>query len=201
MNATTLPSNSHASSLAGRLARGTTYGALAPFLDALAVSERRAQILGLRGGQVRALYHSLADAPALTPEAFWGDAPEGSTLVFEGRNSLLAASRFQKRFCKGPGGEIVGYNHQSLSFATGPGFFVVGPGDESHPGELLFDYTRPPPFVPEGWPPFRDNRRGLSRLVYFAMKDYCRPAATGVVVGAAFKGGAAQNAYFVLVRA
>jgi hypothetical protein len=201
MNATISPNNSYAPTLATHLARGATHATLAPFLDALAVSERRAQILGLRGGQVRALYQALADAPPLTPEAFWGNAPEGSTLIFEGRNSLPAASRFQKRFCKGSGGEIVGYNHQSLSFATGPGFFVVGPGDESHPGELLFDYTRPPPFVPEGWPPFRDNRRGLSRLVYFDMKDYCRPAAAGVVVGAAFKGGAAQNAYFVLVRA
>lgn len=190
-----------APSLAARLARGATYAAIAPFLDALDAGARRAQVLALRGAEVRALYEALADAPALTPEGFWGGEPAGRTLIFEGRNSLPAASRFQKRFCKGPGGELVGYNHQPLSFATGPGYFVVGPCDASRPGELLFDYTREPPFVPAGWPPFRDNRRGLSRLVYYDMKDYCRPAAAGVVVGAAFKGGAAQNAYFVLARA
>jgi hypothetical protein len=190
-----------AAPLAARLARGDTYRALAPFLDALPPPERRAQILGLRGRQVRALYEALADAPPLTPEAFWGDEPAGRTLVFDGRNSLPAASRFQKRFCKGPGGDVVGYNHQPFSFATGPGYFVVDAGDASHPGELRFDYTREPPFVPGGWPAFRDNRSGLSRLVYYGMKDYCRRAAAGVVVGAAFKGGAAQNAYFALVRA
>lgn len=187
-------------SLATRLARGATYATIAPFLNGLDAPSRQAQVLALRGPQVRALYEALADAPALGPEGFWGDAAEGSTLIFEGRNSLPLASRFQKRFCK-RGGEMVGYNHQTLAFATGPGYFVVGEGDASHPNELLFDYTRPPPFVPDGWPPVRDNREGLSRLVYYNMKDYCRPAAEGVIVGAAFKGGAAQNAYFALARA
>ncbi len=190
-----------APSLAAKLTRGATYATIAPFLEGLSAPARRDQILALRGAEVRALYHALEGAPALTPDDFWGGEPEGRTLVFEGRNSLPAASRFQKRFCKGPGGALVGYNHQSFAFATGPGYFVVSAGDATHPGELLFDYTREPPFVPEGWPPFRDNRRGLSRLVYYAMKDYCRPAAAGVVVGAAFKGGAAQNAYFALARA
>lgn len=201
MNPTSPSHKPHSPSLATRLAHGARYGEITPFLDALPAAERLEQVLALRGGQVRALYEALAGAPALTPEAFWGEAAEGATVIFEGRNSLPAASRFQKRFCKGPGGDIVGYNHQTFAFATGPGFFVVGPGDATHPGELLFDYTRPPPFVPPGWPPFRDNRRGLSRLVYYDMKDYCRPAAAGVVVGAAFKGGVAQNAYFALVRA
>ncbi|HEU4410982.1 MAG TPA: hypothetical protein VFS43_37360 [Polyangiaceae bacterium] len=195
------PDAPDAPSLAARLARGERYDTIAPFLDGLGAAARREQVLSLRGAQVRAFYEALAGAPPLGPEGFWGGEPEGRTLVFEGRNSLPVASRFQKRFCKGAGGAIVGYNHQAFAFATGPGYFVVAGGDASHPNELLFDYTREPPFVPEGWPPFRDNRRGLSRLVYYDMKDYCRPAAAGVVVGAAFKGGAAQNAYFALVRA
>ena len=155
-------------------------------------------MLAVTGKRVPALYAAVADAPPMTIDDFFPpDTAEGTTLIFEGRNSLPLFSRFQKRFTK-KNGVIVGYNHQSNAWITGPGYFVLTAGDATHPGEILFDYTIEPPFFPSGWPAYKPNASGASRLVYFNMKDYCRRVASGVVVGAAFKGGVAQNAWFSL---
>ena len=109
---------------------------------------------------------------------------------------------FGSRFARA-GGLVVGYNHQLMSFATGPGYFVVRPPTpgEAHPDELYFDYTSEPPAFPAGWPSFKPNTSGLSRAVYMNMKDFCRRVAKGVLVGKAYKLGVAQNAYFTLTKA
>ena len=127
---------------------------------------------------------------------------EDRTVIFEGRNSLPAFTSFQKRFAR-MGDMIVGYNHQTMSFITGPGIFVVREAHEGSdvPEELYFDYTAIPERIPSGFPAFKRNDSGLSNLVYANMKDYMRAVCTGVMVGAAYKKGKPEDAFFVLARA
>ncbi len=174
---------------------------IAAHLDALPASQRLEQVVAVGTGLVGRLYDAVGGGEPLTLADF---VPEGDTrtVVFEGKNSLPAFSRFQKRFAR-QGDEVVGYNHQLMSFATGPGFFVVRPPTpgEAHPDELFFDYTTAPASVPAGWPEFKPNSAGLSRAVFMNMKDFCRRVARGVLVGKAYKLGVSQNAYFTLTRA
>lgn len=188
-----------ASSLAELLQNKASAKEIEGFLDALSPSGRLEQVLSITGAGVGRLYHAVADAPPITLEEFIPQSTQG-TLIYEGRNSLPMFTRFQKRFARGPSGEIVGYNHQTMSFFTGPGYFVVKPpsGQGEHGKELLFDYTERPSFIPEGWPPFKSNESGFSRLVYRNMKDYCRRVARGVIVGKAYELDVDRKAYFSL---
>lgn len=179
--------------------RGATYQDISAHLDALSPDERLAQVLAVTGSRVGRLYDAVANSAPLTfDDLVPAGTPPGVTVIHEGRNSLPLFSRFQKRFCRNETGKIVGYNHQTMSFATGPGYFELTLPDETHPGELVMDYTREPPFFPAGWPAYKPNDRGLSRAVYYNMKDYCRRVARGVLVGSAFKLGKQQNAWFTL---
>jgi hypothetical protein len=179
------------------LAGGARYPEISAHLDALSPAERLEQVLAVTGSAVGKLYDAVADAPPISVAEFCPpELTEGKTLIYEGRNSLPSFSRFQKRFQR-RGSEVVGYNHQAMSFVTGPGYFVTVDGDDFR-RELLFDYTQEPPFFPEGWPAYKPNGHLFSRLVYFNMKDYCRRVARGVIVGTAFKKGVAQGAFFTL---
>ncbi len=187
--------------LADLVRHRATRDEIASHLDALAPGERLEQVTALGGSAVGRLYDAVGGGAPLTLEDF---VPEGETrtVIFEGKNSLPAFSRFQKRFARA-GGLVVGYNHQLMSFATGPGYFVVRPPTpgEAHPDELYFDYTSEPSVFPTGWPSFKPNTSGLSRAVYMNMKDFCRRVAKGVLVGKAYKLGVSQNAYFTLTKA
>lgn len=173
------------------------------FMEGLTPEQRVAEALSLHGREVAELYAACAGGSTPTLEeivpASLGD---DRTVIFEGRNSLPAFSSFQKRFAR-MGSELVGYNHQTMAFFTGPGIFVV---KEPHagsdvPSELYFDYTAIPGNIPTGYPPFKRNDSGFSTLVYAHMKDYMRSVGPGVMVGAAYKKGKAQSAFFVLARA
>ena len=191
-------------SLRALLDRGAPSGDIASFLDALSPGDRVAEVMGIGGAGVGRLYDACAGAPTLEPEDFVpGKLASETTVIFEGRNSLPTFTRFQKRFARLKSGEVVGYNHQTWAFVTGPGFFVVKPPSPRDvvADELYFDYTSDPASVPAGWPSFKPNARGFSRLVYAHMKDYIRRVAEGVVVGKAYKNGKAQGAYFSLARA
>src|SRR5439155_23625666 len=89
--------------------------------------------------------------------------PDGQTVIYAGKNSLAMFTHFEKRFVR-QGGAVVGYNNQSMSFVTGPGYFAVvqAPAAE-RARELLFDYTRVPAGAPSGWPAIKPNEAGLSR--------------------------------------
>ena len=185
-------------SLARLLKDGATYPRISAYLDGLSAADRLEQMLSIKGFSVGKLYRAVSDGPAIGLDDFLPEGTkDGEMVIFEGRNSLPAFSRFQKRFVR-RGEDIVGYNHQVVAPITGPGFFVLAPSDDFRPKEVLFDYTQKPPFFPEMYPPFKPNDVGLSRLVYANMKDYCRKVAKNVVVGAAFKHGKAQHAYFSL---
>ena len=196
---TTSAASSSAKDLVSLVDGGATYKQISAHLDGLSSAERLAQVLAVTGKRVAKLYEAVADAPPITVDDFFPTTtPDGKTLIFEGRNSLPMFSRFQKRFQR-RNGRIVGYNHQTMSFVTGPGFFELVPGDETHPNEILFDYTRgEPPFVPDDFPAYKPNDKGLSNAVYAGMKDFCRRVARGVVVGAAFKNGKPADAWFSL---
>jgi len=196
---TAASSTTAASSLSGLLQAKASAKEIESFLDGLSPSARLEQVLSITGSGVGRLYHAVADAPPIPLEEFIPQSTKG-TLIYEGRNSLPLFTRFQKRFARGPEGEVVGYNHQTMSIVTGPGFFVVKPpsGQGEHGKELLFDYTERPPFIPEGWPAFKSNESGFSRFVYRNMKDYCRRVARGVVVGKAYELDVDRHAYFSL---
>jgi len=175
---------------------------LASYLDGLAPAQRVAAVVGIRGPLIAKLFAAVNGAePLRLAEMVPVTVPAGATVTYEGRNSLPAFSRFQKRLTRTADGIVFGYNQQPLAIAglaTGPGYFVVTECEADHEGELLFDYTQPPPFEPAGWPPYRPNEVGLSRVVFMDLNDYVRRVARGVVVGAAFRRGQDQNAYFTL---
>ncbi len=196
---------SSALSLSQLLRAGAPSKEIAAYLDGLSASARLAEVIGVTGRGVGKLYDAVADAEPLTLEEFVPASTKG-TLIYEGRNSLPAFSRFQKRFMRLSGGEIMGYNHQTMSFVTGPGFFLVrAPSGEGPFGrELLFDYASTPTKdqlaqAPSDWPRYSPNDSGLSNLVYANMYDWVRRVARGVVVGKAYtKEGKSKDAFFSL---
>ncbi len=176
---------------------------IAVLMNELSPGERVDQALSITGGRVAKLFRAVEGGPQLTLQHFVpDDVATSRTVIFEGRNSLPMFTRFQKRFARLESGQLIGYNHQTMAFATGPGFFVVKEGrpDASLLKELYLDYTDVPKEVPSGWPRFHPNAAGLSLLVYANMKDYMRQVATNVYIGAAYKRGKGQNQYFILAR-
>ena len=122
-------------------------------------------------------------------------------VIHDGHNTLPAFNHFQKRFCKlvSDVAPVGGYNHQTLSPLTGPGYFVVNKGEGEHEGELAIDYTKIPTTKPAGWPDIKPNEGGLGALVYGGMVDYLRGISTHVSIGRAYK-GKPMDAWFALVR-
>jgi hypothetical protein len=199
MSATSPSAAADSSTSLARLLEGRGSAAeIERYLDGLAPAARLEEVLAVTGRGVKRLYEAVADGAAASLEELVPTGTEG-VLIYEGRNSLAAFSRFQKRFVR-KGGLVLGYNHQTMSFVTGPGYFVVHPpsGSGEHGKELDFDYTTPPPGEVEGWPTYKPNERGLSRFVFGHMHDYVRRVARGVVVGKAYRHGKDQDAYFSL---
>ena len=106
---------------------------IARHLDALDPVERLRQVLAVKGKWVKALYDRVADGPPVTLEEFVPTSTTGTTLIYEGRNSLAMFTRFQKRFLRTQSGVIVGYNHQTWQWVTGPGYFVFQDADGQPP--------------------------------------------------------------------
>jgi len=123
-------------------------------------------------------------------------------VIHDGFNTLMMHNLFQKRFCRVEGEDykVAGYNYQSLSMFSGPGYFVVREGEGEHEGELAIDYTKLPKSKPEGWPAIKGNDGGIAALVYGGMVDYLRKVSTHVSIGRAWKQGKPIDAWFALVR-
>ena len=175
--------------------------AIARFLDGLGADDRRAAITALSGVRLqRRLYEAVAGAPRTTLADFVPpDAPPLREVIFHGKNSLAAFTLFQKRFCRSPRGrdELWGYNHQTLAWLTGPGYFVVH--DDRTRGAAI-DYREVPPERPASWPEIQPNDRGFSRFVYKGMIDYMRRVSQHVFIGAATRNGKELGNYFILCR-
>lgn len=125
-------------------------------------------------------------------------------VIHEGQNTLPAFRAFQKRFCRpSPANtpedrEVLwGYNHQTFSGVTGPGYYVAY--DDKETGEVVVDYRELPPEHPENWPVIIDNKAKLGRFVYYGMVDRLRRVSEHVTIGRAYK-AKPMSAWFVLVR-
>lgn len=178
---------------------GVTQPQLAALLDSLDAVGRVREVRSLSGKAQKRLWDVCKGAPAFTLEDLVPAAlGEGQTVIYAGKNSLAAFTMFEKRFQR-RSGAVIGYNHQAMSWVTGPGYFTCV---MSHvdPTELLFDYTQVPPATPAGWPPVRPNSTGLSRFVYNNLHDFNRRVSKDVIIGAATRLGKDMDSYFVLAR-
>lgn len=185
--------------LRGMVERGAPIQEIAAHLDQLAGADRVDEVRSVRGKLIGRLY-DLATGPVGLglDDVVAAGSPSGTTITFEGRNSLPAFSVFRKRFTRTADGLVFGHNEGVTAPLTGPGYFAVVASDAASEGELLFDYTRPPPFEPAGWPRYVPNGLGASRLVFGDLHDYVRRVARGVMVGSAYKHGVRQDAWFTL---
>jgi hypothetical protein len=178
---------------------------LAALLDGLAHEDRVAFIRGIGRGDQRRLYEaaagflplSLAD---LVPPA----RGDGETVRHYGKNTLPAFTWFEKRFVRPAGqdpqrpGALHGFNFQTMSWLTGPGYFVAH-ADPARP-EVLIDYREVPPAAPAGWPPVRRNETGGARFVYGFMVDRLRRVSEHVTIGSAARKGRELGSWFLLAR-
>jgi hypothetical protein len=123
-------------------------------------------------------------------------------VIHHGMNTLPAWNHFQKRFARPmdpePKDQLVGYNVQSLSAFTGPGYYVARPAADA--GEVDIDYTLVPRDRPEAWPPVVPNSARLGRFVYDGLLDVMRGVSSAVSIGRARKNRVWMDAWFVLVR-
>jgi hypothetical protein len=175
--------------------------AIAAFLDGLTPAARHEAITALSGPRLQGrLYAAVAGATPVTLADFVpADAAPLREVIFHGKNSLPAFTLFQKRFCRTPrrADELWGYNHQTLGWLTGPGYFVV---HEDRARGAAIDYREVPPDHPPSWPAVKPNDVGFSRFVYRDMVDYMRRVAKDVFIGRAHRGGKELGNYFVLSR-
>lgn len=166
-------------------------------LDRMDPQSRLWTVLSIEAAEQAALW-DLMEGRTVTAEHF---VPAGTAslqpVTHHGKNSLPLFSRFQKRFCRQEGVEEVwGYNHQTFSWLTGPGYFV-GRNDD---GRYVLDYTKLPPQRPEGWPTLRDNDRALARPVFGGLVDEIRGVSEHVCIGRAARGSTPMDSWFVLCR-
>ena len=181
-----------------------TYEKIRSFLDELEPTERCAAIVSIRGKKRMAKLFELAGAgrKLSLKDMIPADRDSLNPLIFHGKNSLVAFTKFQKRFCRPEVGSdqemLYGYNEQAMRWFTGPGYFVVRE-TENELGSLAIDYTQVPPTKPESWPTVKPAK-GIGTLVYGNMVDYLRELAEGVLIGRAVKKGKVTDKYFLLAR-
>jgi hypothetical protein len=179
---------------------------VAAILDSLSPAERIAALDDLGGRRVqRSLWEAAGQNPAvatadLVPS---GHAPM-RPVVFHGRNSLPAFTRFKKICVRPPTGTpgdvLWGYNDTPIRQLIGPGYYVVHDTPGTHLGASAFDYTQLPTDHPPSWPEIQPNDQGLSRFIYNGTVDYMRRVARDVFIGSATRSGNELGSYFVLVR-
>jgi hypothetical protein len=178
---------------------------IAALFDAQSAELRSALVRRLGRGEQKALYDKVDGYASvglvdLVPPSH-GDLEEVRHL---GLNTLPAFRVFEKRFCRPPDQDptapatLAGYNFQTMSPITGPGYFVAVE-DPDRP-EVLVDYRRLPDRKPADWPTIRSNERGLAQFVYGFMVDRLRRVSEHVTVGSAARKGRDMGSYFVLTR-
>ncbi len=167
----------------------------------------RIEILECIDGRAQArLWQAAAGSPVTIEEMVPRELGPLVPVVFHGKNSLPAFTRFQKCFCRpsqdGPTDQLWGYNYQPtrwLASLTGPGYFVAY--DSSSPiGSVAVDYRRIPSERPSSWPELHDNRYRLSRFIFNGMIDYMRRISEHLLIGRATRGEKELDNYFLLSR-
>jgi hypothetical protein len=172
---------------------------LAAYLDGLDAAARLAECRALNGKEQKRLWEVCAGAPTFTAEDLVPTSVgENKEVIWGGKNSLPAFRIFEKRFMRF-GGQVVGYNKQSTSWVTGPGYFVMVQSPHAS-NEMRVDYTQVPKSTPPGWPEVKPNDRGFSNLVYKNLYDYLRRVSKNVCIGSATRLDKPMDSYFVLSR-
>lgn len=181
-----------------------TPAALAAHLDALTETQRVAEAIALNGDEQAKLFEVVQGARRFTlDELAPSSAPALRGVTHEGRNSMLAFTRFAKVFAvpddvSRATGERWGFNRTSRFVTTtvGPGYFVtVQQGDE-----VLVDYTRLPPRPLIDAPAILDNASRFSFFVYNRTRDVVRGVSKHVSIGRASRNGKQLDNWFVLCR-
>lgn len=178
---------------------------IARFLDDLRHEDRVLAVRSCGRKEQSRLYQAVdAFAPVRLADLVPPATPPLATVRHYGKNTLPAFTHFEKRFARPQDadperpGELYGFNFQSLSPLTGPGYFVAVEDPER--AEVLIDYRRLPPVRPEGWPEIRSNERGVARLVYGFMVDTLRRVSEHVTIGSAARRGRDLGSWFLLCR-
>jgi len=174
---------------------------VAGFLDDLDHPVRLAAVRSLSPKHLKHLYDAAASFRKVTINDVVPKAKGANNQVRHyGKNSLPAFTIFEKRFIRPEkdARELWGYNFQTMSPLTGPGYFIAR--DNQERDEVDIDYNHVPPESPPGWPKLAENTKGLSRLVYAYMIDRLRGITQQVSIGRAWKQGKIQNAWFILCR-
>ena len=181
--------------------------AIASLLDRLAQSDRIAATRALGALDQKKLWHVVDGFRSVTlADLVPPSTPAMTPVVHHGKNSMPMFTLFEKRFYRPIGqdpdapSELAGANFQTISFLTGPGYYVVTPHLGSTRAEVDVDYRRVPSSKPEGWPAIVTNESGRSRLVYGFMVDTLRRVSEHVTIGSAARHGKPISAYFVLCR-
>lgn len=158
------------------------------------------------GRHMATLWEALLDFRPTTLDDFVPAATAPLVEVIHyGKNSLPVATRFEKRFCKpqNTAGEtaLVGFNAQSFSALTGPGYFVAhATASGAGVAEVAFDYTVTATEKVPSWPPIQPSARYLGRWVYAGSVDIVRALSAHVTIGRVRKNDAWTDTWFVLVR-
>jgi hypothetical protein len=181
-----------------------TPAALAAHLDGLPAETRLVETMALDRARQARLFDVVEGARRFTLD----DLAPASTpplvgVAHEGKNSLLAFTRFTKVFAVPDtpalaSSERWGFNATSAFVTTtvGPGYFLaVQQGDE-----VLVDYTRLPPRPLEGAPRVLHNAERLSFFVYNQTRDILRGVSAHVSIGRAWRGQRRLDNWFVLCR-
>jgi hypothetical protein len=178
---------------------------IAGFFDGLdaALRPRVARRLGPR--EQRALYAKVEGFAELElVDLVPSDKADLEEVRHLGRNTLPLFRLFEKRFCRLPGsapespGTLAGYNFQTMSPITGPGYFLAVEDEKTR--EILVDYHKLPTQKPVAWPEIRSNEKGLARFVYGFMIDRLRRVSEHVTIGSAARNGRELGSYFILSR-
>lgn len=181
-----------------------TAQALEQHLDALSDADRLTQTLALSSAQQAKLFELVDGARRMTLEALApASTPPLRGIRHEGRNSLLAFTRFAKVFAVPDDASKIaterwGFNDSGFTVNTfvGPGYFIVNQDG----GEVLVDYTQYPPKPHLGGPPILSNAARLSRFVFNNTKDRVRAVSKHVSIGRAWRGTQRLDNWFVLCR-
>lgn len=175
-------------------------------LDRLPEPERIAAIRSLSPKSQARLFRAVEGyRPLALTDLVGPQVPALHPVRHYGRNSMLVATLFEKRFYRGPDAdpnaptELYGANFQAISPLTGPGYYVATLDPQRH--EVLVDYRRVPSVAPEGWPRIVRNERDPRCLIVYAfMVDTLRRVSEHVTIGSAARFGKPFGAYFVLCR-
>lgn len=180
---------------------GTDISALAEALNDLDHRERVALLPHFSRRRQKRLFDALDGRHATMQDMVPENKAPLQEVIHEGINTLVGFRMFQKRFCRPTDipkheGFLWGYNHQTFSDFTGPGYFV------SHivHDEFWIDYTKMPLERPKAWPKIIPNEKKLGRFIYSGTVDKMRKLSDHVTIGRAYKGEKALPAWFVLIR-